>query len=259
MSKPKILLFDIETKPLIVYSWNVHDTYISPDDIIEDWSILAWSAKWLGEDEIFYEDLSHVKDKTKDKQLIKHLWELLDEAQVVVGQNSKKFDEKKVNARFIEHGYKPPSSYKSIDTRQIAKKKFGFTSNALKQLTEKLNEKHRKKDHSEFPGNTLWRECLKDNPRAWAVMKDYNVADVLALEELFNKLHPWDNSLNPSVYLDNEEQVCQCGNDHFQRNGYHYTNTSKFQRFKCSECGAETRSRVNLFNKDKRDSIRVKV
>lgn len=96
---------------------------------------------------------------------------MLDEADIVITQNGRKFDQKKLNARFILNGFKPPSSYKHIDTLVIARKHFGFTSNKLKYMTDKLCTKYKKLDHSKFPGMELWRECLKGNSEAWTEME----------------------------------------------------------------------------------------
>lgn len=109
---------------------------------------------------------------------------MLDEAEIVITQNGKKFDQKKLNARFILNGFQPPSSYKHIDTLCIARKHFGFTSNKLSQLTDKLCKKYKKLSHNNFPGFELWQECIKGNIEAWNEMEKYNRQDVLSLEEL---------------------------------------------------------------------------
>jgi hypothetical protein len=181
----------------------------------------------------------------------------LDEADIVIGQNSKKFDIKKLNARFIINGMTPPSSFRQIDTLEIAKKKFEFTSNKLAYMSEKLCTKYKKLTHSKFPGIELWKECLKGNRAAWKTMEQYNKNDVLATEELYTKLIPWDSTINFSLYSDEDEQICSCGNKEFVKRGFHYTGTGKFQRYKCTKCGAETKSKENLFSKEKKKSLRT--
>lgn len=49
MSKPKVLILDIETSPLEVYTWGIWEQNISLNQIKKDWNIIAWCAKWLGE------------------------------------------------------------------------------------------------------------------------------------------------------------------------------------------------------------------
>src|ERR1019366_7143841 len=103
LKKPeiKVLFMDIETAPLISYTWGIWDQNIGLNQIHSDWHVLSWSAKWLGSKDIMYQDQRKAKNIQDDKELLKRMWELLDEADVVVGQNSKSFDIKKLNARFI--------------------------------------------------------------------------------------------------------------------------------------------------------------
>lgn len=255
---PKILLFDVETSPIISYTWGLFDQNIALNQIIEDWHLLSYSAKWLGEKEIFYEDQRNAKDIRNDKKILEGIWKLLDEADVVVTQNGISFDVKKLNARFIVHGMQPTSSFKHIDTYRIAKSKFGFTSNKLEYMTSKLCKKYKKSKHKKFSGFELWKECLKGNKAAWKEMQEYNQLDVLSLEELFIKLRPFDNSLNVNLYHDTEDTVCSCGSTKFQKNGHAYTSAGKFARYRCADCGAEVRSKTNEFSKEKKASLKVK-
>ncbi len=264
----KILVVDIETSPLISMHWSLNDQFIAQNQMLEDWHILSYAAKWLDtKDEvysntrkpkIFYQDQRNAKDITNDKTLLKGIWKLMDEADVIIWQNGSKFDKKRLNARFILNGLKPPSSYKELDTLTISKKYFGFTSHSLEYMTKKLCKRYVKKSHKKFPGITLWKECLKGNKEAFKEMEDYNKYDILSLEELYHIVSPWDNSYNPNIYTNHELNVCKCGSIQFKRNGFHYTATGKYQRYKCLKCGSETRDRKNLFSKDKLKSLRVR-
>lgn len=258
MSGPRILLIDIETSPIIAYVWGLFDQNIALNQIKTDWHVLSWSAKWHGtpENEIIYFDQRNVKKIQDDKQILKKMWKLLDEADIVVGQNSKRFDVKKLNARFILHGMKPPSSYRQIDTLALSKKYFGFTSNKLEYTSKNLCTKYTKLKHTEFSGFELWKECLAGNKKAWEEMEKYNKQDVLALEELYNKLRSWDNSINFDVYRDDEQNLCSCGHPSFLKNGFRFTNAGKFQRLRCNQCGNEVISKENLLSKEKRKSLR---
>jgi hypothetical protein len=52
-------------------------------------------------------------------------------------------------------------------------------------MTEIYNKKYKKQSHKDFPGFSLWEECMRGNKKAWDSMKKYNIFDVLSLEELF--------------------------------------------------------------------------
>ena len=258
LKKPKVLVLDIETSPIISYTWGLWDQNVGLNQIIEDWHVLSWAAKWLDEKKVMYEDQRHSENIRDDKKLLKGIWKLLNECDVVITQNGIKFDIKKLNARFVINGFQPPSGFQHIDTLKIAKKHFGFTSNKLEYMTSKLCDKNKKSSHKKFPGFELWKGCIAGNKKAWKEMEKYNKLDVTSLEELYYKLIPWDNRLNFNLFHNSEEIECSCGSTEFQRNGFHFTAVSKFQRYRCKSCGAENRGRKNLFKKDKRASLRVR-
>lgn len=254
--KDKILLIDIETRPLVSYTWDIWEQNIAVGQIKDDWGIISWSAKWLGDPEskTMYLDQRNVKDVKDDKKLLKPIWQLMDEADVIIGHNLKKFDNRRLNARFIINGFQKPSSSQLIDTCQLAKAKFGFTSNSLEYLAGTLNTSHKKMKNSGFD---LWTRCLNGDKAAWKEMEAYNRKDVLALEELYLKLRPWDSSYNPNLYTDAISYSCVCGSVNIKKNGVKYKSTGMYQRHKCTDCGYETRSKENLFSKEKRKSLKA--
>jgi uncharacterized protein YprB with RNaseH-like and TPR domain len=230
----RVLILDIETSPILAYVWKTFDETVGTNQIAKDWQILSFSAKWLNKPKIHYYDTRHDKD---DEKLLDYLWELLDEADVVIAHNGKKFDIPKINARMKTHGIKPPSSYRQIDTYREAKKIFGFTSNSLEYLTSKLCKTHKKTKSRRFQGFELWKECLNGNMDAWREMEKYNKLDVLSLEELYLEIRSWSNSINFHAY-GSLNGKCECGGN-LQRNGYGYTNRKAYQRVRCYSCGKE--------------------
>lgn len=256
---PKILVLDIETSPLIAHVWGLWENNVALNQIQQDWHIMSFAAKWLGDSpkKTVYRDQRKAKDMSNDKEILKVLWEMMDEADIICGQNVKSFDNKKINARFILNGLKPPSGYRVIDTMLIAKSKFAFTSNKLEYMTDKLNLKYKKLKHNKFPGHVMWTECLKGNVAAWNEMKRYNIHDVLATEELYTKLAAWDTTINMNVYHDGHHNNCSaCDSSNLKRWGYRYTNTGKFQRYVCGDCGAESKGTENLFTKEKKKALK---
>lgn len=238
---PKMLVIDIETSPILARIWSLWDNFTALNQIDVDWHIMSFAAKWYDSDEIVYMDQRKQKDMSNDKKILKRVWKLLDEADIVITQNGKRFDTKKLNARFVMNDMKPPSSYRNIDTFLIAKRHFGFTSNKLEYMTDKLCTKYKKLSHGKYPGNKLWEECLKGNMDAWNEMEEYNKYDVLSLQELYDVLVPWDDRINFTVYF--EDDVCSCGSTDFKKNGIYYTNANKYQKYVCKSCGKEYRDR----------------
>ena len=243
MPQPKVLIFDIETAPMLAYVWGIHEQNITLNQIHSDWHILAWGAKWLGDpaSKVMYMDQRNAKDFQNDKALLDALWKVLDEADVVITQNGKNFDTPRINARFIMHGMNPPSPYKHLDTYQIVRSVAQFTSNKLEYLTGKLCKKYKKLSHSKYPGFSLWTECLKGNKDAWNEMKKYNIHDVLSTEEFYLKIRAWTPENMPRIYnAEHLKQQCRtCGVEgKIQRRGKAWKNKSQIQRIQCMGCGA---------------------
>lgn len=242
--KPKVFLFDIETAPVLAYVWGLFDQNIGLNQVKADWHLLSWAGKWLDEDEIFYHDQRGVTNLENDKEILQKLWEKLDQADIVIGHNSKRFDTKKVNARFIYHDMPPVSTFREVDTLSIARRKFSFLSNKLAHLATFLKCKTNKSEHKKFIGFDLWSQCLKGNIEAFEEMELYNKADVIVLEEVYKKLRPWDNSINYSIF--EKDSLCSCGSSDFTKYGFRFTNTGKFRRFKCKSCGKDLIEKENL-------------
>lgn len=248
---PRVLIYDIETAPLLGYCWSLWDNNIGLNQIHSDWHVLSWAAKWMGEENVYYEDQRNAQNVEDDKKLLQGIWKLLDECDFVITQNGKKFDQKKLNARFVIHGMKPPSTYRHIDVLQIAKSQFGFTSNKLEYMTKTLCKKYKKSGHAKFSGFELWSECLRGNLEAWTEMENYNILDILSLEELYSIISPWDGKLPNFAVYDDEP----CSNGEWVKEGFVYSNLGKYDRYRNTLTGQQRRGSLNLLSKEKRDSL----
>lgn len=243
----RVLLYDIETSPCLSYMWGLYQEVQKYKFVIKDWYVMCWSAKWLGDDEIFCESLidhKYTPGKEDDKPILKNLHRLLDQADVCIYHNGDKFDRRKVNARFIINGFPPPSPYKSIDTLKAARQNFCFTSNRLDDLGKMLGV-GRKVDTN---GYNLWLKCLDGDKEAWGLMKEYNKQDVLLLERIYLKLRPYmKNHPNLNLNLYGGIERCPiCHSINVYKQGFAFTATGKYQRYQCNDCGKWAQGRKNL-------------
>lgn len=255
--KPKILLIDIETAPILGYVWSLWKQNVGLNQIKEEWYILSYCAKWLGSDEIMYRDVRN--DPHSDSSLLPALWELLNEADIIIGQNGKAFDIPKIQARMVMAGMTPPRPFKVIDTMLMAKQQFRFTSNRLEWMTGDsagLTEISKSK-HAKFPGFALWAECLKGNEEAWDEMREYNVPDVTSMEELYLRLRPWYvGHPNLAAYVESEEVLCpRCLSSDIKQDGYTFTQTGKYEMYVCGGCGGWSRGRYTRNTIGKRKAL----
>lgn len=242
--KPRILIVDIETAPLLNWCWGVWE--VNAIKVEKDWYMLAFSAKWLGENKTYVYALPDFKEQYKknpesDKELVHKLWDFLDEADMVIGHNSDKFDIKKSNTRFIANHLMPPSPYIQIDTLKIAKKHFAFTSNKLGDLAEKLGLRGK----LETGGFELWLGCIRGDKKAWATMKAYNKQDVVVTEQVYERLKGW-HATHPNVAMFTRRgMTCKnCGSNKMQKRGVRRLVTGWKEVFACADCGASSRGEL---------------
>ncbi len=226
--EPKILFFDIETTPNIVYTWGIWEQ--NAIDVIEDWSLLCFAYKWFGEKGVYAEGA-----KGEEKLLVKELWQLFNEADIIVAHNGDQFDIKKANALFVKYGLKPPAPYKTIDTKKVAKKHFRFDSNKLDELGRYLGLGRK----IQTGGFELWKGCMAGDKKAWKTMLAYNKQDVLLLEKVYLKMRGWMTTHPNMNLLNGEGCSCpNCGSTNMHRRGFLITRVGRFQRWACQVCGA---------------------
>lgn len=250
----KILVFDIETSPMKSYHWGMWQQNINTDAIVDDWFVISWAAKWLLEDEEISQVLSKEEVLNKDdSRIVKGLWEMLNEADIVIAHNGKKFDVKKINTRFFLQDMFLPSPYKVIDTLQQVRGVMSLPSNRL-DFIGKITDLGGKMEHT---GLKLWLDCLEGDESALKMMDDYCKRDVKLLEDVYLKLRPYmKNHPNLGIYVQEDLSVCpSCASTDLTEKGFNYTTSRKYKSSQCNSCGAWCASKVaetkenNLVNK----------
>lgn len=254
----KILLLDIETSPSKAYIWGLWQEVTSCTMIDKDWFILCYAAKWLNNKAIYSASLpdytiGYKKNSENDKELLLSLWKLLDEADIVIAHNGINFDRKKINARFIINGITPPSPYRMIDTLEVARREFAFTSNKLADLCKFLGIGEK----IDTGGFQLWKDCLAGLRPAWKKMVQYCRHDIILLESAYLALRPFIYN-HPNVAVNDADTSPCCGRCSSLKltfRGYAYSNTGQYHRFVCNDCGGWGRRRLSSLPVEKRKSL----
>ena len=238
--KAKILLLDIETARMIVGAWRLGKQVLGPDQIIKDWFILGWSARWLFDPQRHSMFVTAEEAlKRDDKRICQGLWDMMDDSEIIITHNGNHFDLPKIMARFILHGMKPPSPFQTIDTCHAAKKYFDFSSNALNYLSKYLHGKT--KLHTDYE---LWIRCENGDQEAIDYMEEYCNVDIDRLEEAYLELRPFIKS-HPHIGLlmDETEKCCpNCGSTDLELTDKYYTTpANQYRVVRCNSCGAYNR------------------
>lgn len=254
---PKVLVFDIETLPIIGTFWDTGKQYIHHDNILEDWVVLSWSAKSLFDSHIIGDILTQDEIKRRlatlidpnpdphhaDERIVRRMWKLLDEADVVIHQNGKKFDMRKLNARFIYYGLPPYRPVHQIDTLIASNAAFGTSSHKLDYMTKFLSlERKRPTDYE------LWKGSTYGDPAKLKEMYDYGINDTVILEDYYARIRAWiPNHPNFSAYthryVDAQDEVsCPVCRHVIHKSAitgtYRTAIGNEYDSFRCPHCGA---------------------
>lgn len=241
MRNPRVLLLDIETTPSLGWVWGKWEQNVI--EFEKEWYIMCFAYKWLGDKKthvVALPDFKRYKSHPEDDScVVEALYKLFNEADIIIAHNGDRFDIKKVQAKFIEHGLTPPSPFKSIDTLKVAKKYFAFNSNKLDDLGN-LFKVGRKVTHSGF---SLWKGCMSGDVASWRKMKAYNKQDVVLLEKVYRKMIPWIGQHPNMAMLSENSKACpKCGANALRKNGVRVTQTTRYQQMICNNCGGYSRA-----------------
>lgn len=244
--KLKVLHLDIENFPAEAWIWDLGDQHVSLDFLKRDWNICAWAASWDHEDKVHYMDNRGRRNIYDDKRLVKALIKLINQADIIIGQNIDHFDIRKLATRAEFHKLKPFKPCKTTDILTEERRVFAHTSHTLAYKSER-NLKYKKLKHEKYPKLDLWIACMEDKLDAWKVMEEYCIHDVKAAKERYHGIKPWIRTHH--VIAADGKTRCKCGSTRLRRKGYAHTDAGKFQIYSCKDCGKWPRSPINLLTK----------
>ena len=225
----RTLFIDLETSPITAHTWGLWQQNISIKQILESTEVICFGARWGDSKKVIFKSVHH----DGKKAMLKELHALMDEADVIVGWNSKSFDHKHIRREFLEAGMKPPSPSKDLDLMLEVKRNFKFPSYKLDYVAQTLGV-GAKVEHTGFD---LWLGCMAGDEKSWRMMKKYQIQDVNLLLELYDKLLPWIRMPNVAAHNDMENGCTNCASSNLRRKGYETLAGGKYQKYQCMDCG----------------------
>lgn len=243
--KPKILALDLENSPNVAHVWGLWQNNVSLNQLMASAEVICFGARWIDETEVIFRSVHH----DGKLAMLQKAWDLLNEADAVVGWNTKSFDMKHLNREFLENGMLPPSPVIDLDLMLTTKANFRFPSNKLDYVAQRLGL-GAKVQHE---GHTLWVKCMAGDDKAWEDMKSYQIQDVDLLIPLYHKLLPWIKGHPNMGLFSGEGFVCtNCGSGELERRGTTTTGASVFARYVCTKCGKWSRGAKRLTTTEQR-------
>jgi len=240
----KILIWDIETIGM-------------PNGLKADVSsIICIGYKWLGEKKTHVLKINDYSTfdsaPMNDKQLIKDFVEIYKQADVTVAHFGAVFDRRFLEGRCVMNDLPPLPDVKLMDTCLVARSKFAFRSNSLKNLAIAFGCAEQKGE-SNFPYD--WINVLRGGKIAKKAMHDiseYCKQDVRTLEEIYLKIRSRMGAHPHVGVIDGNDKKCSCqacGSLKLKRNGIRVgAGGVRAQEVQCKECGKYMR--ITLTKKD---------
>lgn len=233
-TEPRILVVDIETRPMLAYTWGMFQQNIGPSQVVDWGGVLSFAALWDGEDEVMF----YAEWKDRDR-MIRAAHRLLDEADGVVGWNSQRFDTRWFNAEFQRAGMRRPTPYRNIDLMRSQKRDAFMMSNKLESRRRWLG----KGGKIDTGGFELWRGCMEGDRESRRLMEEYNRHDVLITQEEFHGMRAggWVRNL-PNLSTLGGHVCSNCGSERLQAHKPYLADTRRYPLWVCQDCGTASRS-----------------
>lgn len=194
-------------------------------------AIISIAYKWAGEKDVH---VLSVNKMYNDKKVLKDFAKVYAEAEATIAYNGNSFDTKYLNTRALLNGLDPFPPIKQIDPFRLIKKHFKFLSNSLEYVAKSLGIEEKGK----IPWS-VWQSAIEGDINSLKQILDYNIQDVIVLEQLFNKILPFCHGLNLTP-KEKDAVFCRaCGSHDLERRGFTYlASGNKKQRYRCTKCSA---------------------
>lgn len=207
--------------------------YRIPAESVIEWPrtiCVAWN--WYGTKAV---EFASEWDDGRDTML-ERAWDAYDRASLLYGHNVDRFDTKNLNAEWLTKGLKAPSPVKILDTLKEARKTFGFESNTLASLTDRLGISTKTDKYSV----EMARAAVAGSKKHQRQIKAYNVGDIHASREFVDRLRGWIPSHPHDVMgTVNDRPTCnQCWGDNLVSNGIKLAAQIAYKLYRCADCGA---------------------
>ena len=235
--RQRILTLDIERLPGLAPIWEQKTRYIG----VQQWRRLprtiCMAANWYGKRDVVF--LAEWQDGRE--QFVKAAWELLDQADIIVSFNGKRFDLPHLKGMFAESEMQPPSPWRNVDLFQVARSTFGFESKSLDHLCQRLGVPGKRGRYDA----AVAEAAVSGDERAQASLARYNRADVRATVAAYKALRPWISSHPHVGQSPADVPSCpNCGSVDLDPNGSYRANVMEYSRYRCLDCGANVRAGI---------------
>ena len=230
--KPKILFYDIETRPLLAYIWRLGEQVVYHHQLAKwgyRYDIICISYAW---DDGKPAKTLHWGYKEQDSsRVIRAFDEIIKQATVTIGKNSDKFDVKHINTQRLLQNLPALPQWMDYtdDVEKQLRKHFVFPSYSLDYVSKELGLGGKVK--MEFQN---WIDIVeKKNEASFRKMLEYNRKDVEDTRAIWNRIKPHIKPKLNMATFHGEARCINCGSANLKKDGTRCRGKVRYQMFFC--------------------------
>lgn len=247
----KLLVYDIETSQAEFKQWWTGKRFVSHDRMTKEPEILSIAWKWIGKETVFTD---HWDMKThSDKGLMERFLEEYNKADMVIGQNNDRFDNRWINARALKHGLYVNTHVRSFDIMKQNKRLFRLPSYSMAFMTKFLGITLKQSHEGIHMWDMIEDGTPKEQKEYMDKMLKYNVGDIISTEEMYYKIRPYVGHMMHVGALEGKGKYScpSCGGTNIELVRTTSTPAGTLQRImKCNDDNVEFRISNSLYLKN---------
>lgn len=231
---PKVLIYDIETTPLLTYVWRLGEQVIYHHQLVKPWdkyNIICISYMW--DTDIKAKTIHWDYKKQDSAKVVREFDKIIKKADIALGKNSDRFDVKHINAQRLIHNLPPLPQWMDYtdDVEKQIRKHFILPSYGLDYISKEFGMGGKVK--MDFQD---WVDILeKKNKKSFQKMCYYNRKDVEDTKAIWNKIKPYIKpKFNMSVFY-GDIRCTNCGGQNVRKDGTRIKNQSTYQELYCKD------------------------
>lgn len=234
-NKPKVLIYDIETTPLQAWIWSCGKQVVRPGQLVEgraSYDVICIGYEWLHSNERGVLDWGYKAQNSK--KMVEKFTKLCDEADIVIGKNNRRFDDKHMNTLRWKHDLpgRPDLLSKVDDLETQIRRHFYLPSYGLDYISAQLG----------LGGKTPmcfqdWIDIVdqtENGEKAFKKMLKYCLKDVRDTKKIYKYCEKHiQPKLNHSAL--HGKLTCKvCGSVDIRKNGIYTSSVgTKYQQYYC--------------------------
>ena len=209
-TESKILIYDIETSRCTAKVWWTGKTYINHKQLTSEPKIISIAFKWLGDKDVTVLTWNENKN---DKQLVEDFLKVYNTADMVIGQNNDRFDNRWINARAMKYRLEVNTFVKSFDIMKQTKRLFRLPSYSMDYVTKFLGVTNKLGHEGILMWDKIEDGTKEEHDEYLKKMCDYNIGDIIATEQMYVSLRKYmGNKVHFGVLQGKEKYTCpNCG------------------------------------------------